>query len=122
MLLYECFTARALWRQGVGFSVDYNKDGYALGAPTKFSGDYFLPGSPVEGFVTSYKVPRLPVHCVGTLCEWLPVTLYHCSDAIGYFHALCQRTRCLPVTLQHWIWCDSSYCPCPPSLAVCLPM
>ena len=43
------------WPAGVGFSVDYNRDGYGVGSPTAFSGDYFLPGSPVEGVATSWR-------------------------------------------------------------------
>ena len=47
--------ARNPWGRGVGFSVDYNRDGFGTGTPTYFSGDYFLPGSPVEGWVVSYS-------------------------------------------------------------------
>ena len=43
------------WTSGVGFSVDYNRDGWGVGSPTAFAGDYFLPGSPVEGWVVSYR-------------------------------------------------------------------
>jgi hypothetical protein len=43
------------WAAGVGFSVDYNRDGFGVGSPTAFSGDYFLPGSPVEGIATSWR-------------------------------------------------------------------
>ena len=43
------------WSYGVGFSCDYNKDGFGTGVPTAFSGDYFLPGSPVEGTVLAYR-------------------------------------------------------------------
>ncbi len=48
-------SAKNSWGKGVGISVDYNRDGFNAGAPTAFSGDYFLPGSPVEGWVVSYK-------------------------------------------------------------------
>jgi hypothetical protein len=34
---------------------DYNKDGFANGTPTKFSGDYFVPGTPMEGWSVEYK-------------------------------------------------------------------
>ncbi len=34
---------------------DYNKDGFNTGTPTKYSGDYFLPGDPLEGWSVEYK-------------------------------------------------------------------
>jgi hypothetical protein len=35
---------------------DFGMDGYAVGYPTAFSGDYFLPGSPVEGWSVEYTL------------------------------------------------------------------
>lgn len=40
---------------GVGFIADYNKDGFASGSPTKYSGDYFIPGTPLEGWSVDLK-------------------------------------------------------------------
>ena len=53
-------SARRSWgsRGGLGFVADYGKDGWAVaavpGAPT-FSGDYFLPGSPCEGWSLEFQ-------------------------------------------------------------------
>jgi hypothetical protein len=34
---------------------DYNHDGFDTGSPTPYSGDYFLPGDPLEGWSVEYK-------------------------------------------------------------------
>ncbi|GMI14839.1 hypothetical protein TrLO_g12317 [Triparma laevis f. longispina] len=39
--------------QQLGFIVDYGDDGWNQGSPA-YAGDYFVPGSPVEGFVTRW--------------------------------------------------------------------
>lgn len=38
---------------GLGFVADYQKDGWAVGTPP-YSGDYFLPGSPYEGWLVEF--------------------------------------------------------------------
>ena len=43
------------WGTGVGFSCDFNRDGFLTGLPTAFSGDYFLPGTPMEGVTLSWR-------------------------------------------------------------------
>jgi len=34
---------------------DFGKDGWGSGSPENFSGDYFVPGSPVEGWTINWK-------------------------------------------------------------------
>ncbi len=41
------------WYYGIGFIADFNLDGWAVGVPP-YSGDYFLPGSPYEGWLLEY--------------------------------------------------------------------
>jgi len=43
---------------GIGFIADYGKDGFGTAASgqKKFSGDYFLPGSPLEGWSVEYRI------------------------------------------------------------------
>jgi hypothetical protein len=41
------------WYYGVGFIADFNLDGWTVGTPP-YSGDYFLPGSPYEGWLLEY--------------------------------------------------------------------
>jgi hypothetical protein len=41
------------WYYGIGFIADFNMDGWAVGTPP-YSGDYFLPGSPYEGWLLEY--------------------------------------------------------------------
>ena len=41
---------------GVGFIADYGKDGFSTGSPA-YAGDYFLPGSPLEGWQVEYTTP-----------------------------------------------------------------
>lgn len=36
-----------------GFIADYDRNGWSSGSPA-FSGDYFIPGSPVEGWVAEW--------------------------------------------------------------------
>ena len=43
------------WRRGVGIAADFNMDGFSAGAPYPISGDYVLPGTPIEGWVVSYR-------------------------------------------------------------------
>jgi hypothetical protein len=43
------------WSWGLGFIADYQRDGFDQGSPTPFSGDYFLPGIPVEGWCIEFK-------------------------------------------------------------------
>ncbi|MFN0274653.1 MAG: hypothetical protein ACKVPJ_02815 [Chitinophagales bacterium] len=38
-----------VWGPGLGFVVDHDKDGWTSGYP-EYCGDYFVPGSPVEGW------------------------------------------------------------------------
>ena len=38
---------------GLGFVADFNMDGWAVGVPP-YSGDYFLPGSPYEGWLVEF--------------------------------------------------------------------
>ena len=44
------------WYGGLGFIADFGRDGFDVGSPSAYSGDYFLPGSPMEGCVP----PSLP--------------------------------------------------------------
>jgi hypothetical protein len=41
------------WYGGLGFVADFNLDGWANGVPP-YSGDYFLPGSPYEGWLVEW--------------------------------------------------------------------
>ncbi len=41
------------WYGGLGFVADFNLDGWAIGTPP-YSGDYFLPGSPYEGWLVEF--------------------------------------------------------------------
>ena len=41
------------WYGGLGFVADFNLDGWAVGTPP-YSGDYFLPGSPYEGWLVEF--------------------------------------------------------------------
>jgi hypothetical protein len=41
------------WFGGLGFVADFNLDGWAVGVPP-YSGDYFLPGSPYEGWLVEF--------------------------------------------------------------------
>jgi hypothetical protein len=41
------------WFSGLGFVADYNLDGWAFGTPP-YSGDYFLPGAPYEGWLVEF--------------------------------------------------------------------
>lgn len=41
------------WLYGLGFVADFNLDGWAVGTPP-YSGDYFLPGDPWEGWLLEY--------------------------------------------------------------------
>jgi len=61
-----CFARRTLicllilfWSPGIGFIADYSKDGFGVrpsaGAPL-YSGDYFLPGTPLEGWSVEYRI------------------------------------------------------------------
>lgn len=43
----------ALLHCSAGFIVDYGRDGWGTGTPP-FSGDYFVPGSPAEGWVAEW--------------------------------------------------------------------
>jgi hypothetical protein len=43
------------------FRADYNKDGFGAGSPTSFSGDYFMPGAPLEGWSLQAESPELGV-------------------------------------------------------------
>jgi hypothetical protein len=43
------------WYGGLGFVADFNLDGWATGTPP-YSGDYFLPGSPYEGWLVEFNV------------------------------------------------------------------
>jgi hypothetical protein len=43
------------------FGADYNKDGFGAGSPTSFSGDYFMPGAPLEGWSLQAESPELGV-------------------------------------------------------------
>jgi hypothetical protein len=47
--------ARNRWAGGIGFIADYNVDGFGVGSPTAYSGDFFLPGDPMEGWSVEYK-------------------------------------------------------------------
>ncbi len=46
---------RNVWNQGLGLSADFNRDGWNIGTPTAFVGDYVMPGSAMEGFVVGYR-------------------------------------------------------------------
>jgi hypothetical protein len=46
---------RHVWNVGVGLSADFNRDGWSVGTPTAFSGDYVMPGSAMEGWVVSWR-------------------------------------------------------------------
>jgi len=41
------------WYSGLGFVADYGRDGWAVGNPP-YSGDYFVPGDPVEGWILEW--------------------------------------------------------------------
>jgi hypothetical protein len=34
---------------------DFQRDGFTSGLPTPYSGDYFLPGAPLEGWSLEFK-------------------------------------------------------------------
>ena len=38
----------------LGFIADFGRDGWNTGSPYAYSGDYFVPGSPEEGFITKW--------------------------------------------------------------------
>jgi len=42
------------WYFGIGFIADYNMDGFTNGVQP-YSGDYFLPGSPYEGWLVEFN-------------------------------------------------------------------
>ncbi len=44
----------ATYRSTLGFIADYDKDGWTVGTPPK-TGDYFLPGSPEQGFTIRFN-------------------------------------------------------------------
>ena len=39
----------------LGFIADFGRDGWAQGTPL-YAGDYFIPGSPVEGWLTTFNI------------------------------------------------------------------
>jgi len=56
---------------GLGFVADYQKDGWAVGAPP-YSGDYFLPGSPYEGWLVEFTYQSVEY-------------TFHNAEAVGYY-------------------------------------
>jgi hypothetical protein len=59
------------WYYGIGFVADFNMDGWAVGTPP-YSGDYFLPGSPYEGWLVEYTYAGNDF-------------TFHNAQAVGYY-------------------------------------
>lgn len=60
------------WSGGVGLITDFGQDGFDVGVPTPFSGDYFLPGEAVEGWTMAYQTAAgdtVRNQCMGTFLQ-----------------------------------------------------
>ena len=71
-LTFEAHARQGDWNNGLGFIADHNKNGNwggsSSGGNYEFSGGYFLPGSPLEGWSSEFETsPRVARHSANTL-------------------------------------------------------
>ena len=109
---------------GIGFIADFNKDGFSTGSPKAYSGDYFLPGSPLEGWSVEYKIGsggnnvKINKGMVGkhqiptTTIEGAVPRLFFCEchASCASTHALCSHSMILTLRVTARYYCRLSFC------------